>query len=33
MDKSKKAEEEKAKFDAQLVRSQTGVGIDKVVDH
>ncbi len=33
LDTSKQAIAEREKFDAQLVRSQTGIGIDKAVEH
>lgn len=33
LDKSAQAQTEQAAFDAQLVRSQTGIGIDKAVSH
>ncbi len=33
LDRSRQAEAERAKFNAQYVRSQTGIGIDEVVNH
>ncbi len=32
-DKSKRADEEKGKFDAQYIRAQTGIGIEKAAKH